>query len=365
MSNKSTGKSRSIAFSALRRNRRPPTWVDYYSLIVLFIGLVLIGPAFFLYVFYANHRDSPSLLWPGVSGKILQCDQQTHRGRHSTDYSVNVTYTYTVDSHRYIGHRIAPWSLDLDALDDSQRTSAFAAAHPVGLQVTVYYESQHPDHAVLIRGPDEVGNRKFMDCGYIALFGGVLLVAMNLNKPAMLKAAIRSREARHQTTGSRKPGGLPEGFASYEPDSKPGLSIFPNRDCLDEVLGHRGKPLLKWKPDDRVIDAAGTEYRLLKRPDKNCYDLDPTGEKWTPERLMDIAVSTFRSYKRNPAPLSDLLDGVPEEEKMAVLLKALDQKTETPAWFESAFLIFLAAFAIGCAAIAVLIFEWVANHWLL
>ena len=114
-----------------------------------------------------------------------------------------------------------------------------------------------------------------------------------------------------------------------------------------------------------MIDAKGKEYRLIKRPDKNCYDLDATGQTWTSERLMDIAVSDFKSYKKNPKALLQLLDRVPEDKKMAVLLKALDQKGEMPAWFESAFLVFLVGFAIGCAAIAVLIFEWVANHWLL
>ena len=149
------------------------------------------------------------------------------------------------------------------------------------------------------------------------------------------------------------------------PVVKPGLSVFPDRRCLDEVLGHRGKPLQEWKPDDRIIDAAGTEYRLLKQPGKNCYDLDPTGRKWTPEHLVDVAISNLRSFEKKPAALRDLLNDVPEEKKMAVLLKALDQKTEMPAWFESAFLVFLVVFAVGCAVIAVLIFEFVANHWLL
>jgi Protein of unknown function (DUF3592) len=365
MSKKSTQKSPSTAVAAHGRKRRPPTWLDYYSLIFLFICVVLIGPAFFLYVFYADHRDRPSLQWPSASGKIVQCQQESHHGTHSTDYSLNVTYTYTLNGHDYIGHRVAPWSVDLEELNNNQRPSAFAAAHPVGSRVSVYYEPQHPDNAVLLPGPDEPGNRKFMLCGYIALFGGVLLVAMNVKKPAMLRATIRSREARQRPAGPKRPGSLPEGFASYEPGSKPSLSVFPDRECLDEVLGHRGKPLQDWKPDDRVIDAAGREYRLLKRPDKNCYDLDPTGQNWTPDRLMDVAVSTFRANRRNPGALRDLLDSVPEEKRMAVLLKSLDQKTEMPAWFESAFLVFLVVFAIGCGLVAVLIFEFVANHWLL
>jgi hypothetical protein len=351
-----------MAFS-VHRKRRLPTWSDYYLLCIFFICLVLAGPAFFLYVFYANHHDRPSLQWPGVPGKIMQCDRETHHSTHSTDYSVNVSYTYTVSNHEYIGHRIAPWSVDLDALDSNQRTSAFATAYPVGSPVTVYYDPQHPDNAVLLPGPDEAGNQKFMRCGYIALVGGILLVVINLKKLPAMKTAIQSGETR-RTAERRKPGSLPHGFASYEPGCKRKLNVFPDQECLDEVLGHRGKPLQDWKPEDRMIDATGKEYRLFKQPDKNCYDLDPTGQAWTPERLLEVAVSDIRSFKKDPEALRHLLDGVPEEKKMAALLKALDQKSEMPAWFESAFLIFLVVFAISCGLIAVLIFEWVANHWL-
>ncbi len=207
-------KFRFTALSKRARKRRPPTWRDYYALILLFVCAVLSGPAFLLYVFYADHRDRPSLQWPETPGKIIQCEQETHHGTRSFDYSVNVAYTYTVDHHEYVGHRIAPWSVDMETLNNSQRTSAFAAAHPAGSRVTVYFKPQHPDYAVLLPGPDEVGNRKFMRCGYIALFGGILLVALNLKKPAMLKAAILSREARQRAVGPPKPGSLPEGFAS-------------------------------------------------------------------------------------------------------------------------------------------------------
>ena len=322
---------------------------------------MLSGPALFLYVFYTNHRDRPSLQWPEVSGKIIQCEEQ-HSIRHSAVYWVNVAYSYTLDGHEYIGHRIAPWSVNLEVLHNNQQTSAFVNTHPAGSPVPVYYEPQHPEHAVLLPGPDEAGNHKFILGGYLVLFVSLSIVAVNVRKPAMIKAAIRSREARQRAA---KPGSLPEGFASYEPGRKPSLSVFPDRKCLDEVLGHQGKRLQNWKPEDRVIDATGREYQLFKRPGKKCYDLNPTGQTWTSERLLDIAVSDFRSYKKNPGALHDLLDGVPEETKMAVLLKALDQKTVAPAWAESAFLVFLVVFVISVGAIAVLIFEWVANHWLI
>ena len=199
------------------------------------------GPAFFLYVFYADHRDRPSLQWPKVSGKIVQCEQEEHHGTRSYDYSVKVSYSYSVNGQDYISHRIAPWSVDLEVLNNNQRPSAFVAAHPVGLPVDVYYEPQHLDYAVLLPGPDEVGNRKFINCGWISLIGGVLLVAMNFRRLPALKAKIQSREKKARTAG---PASLPHGFASYEPNSKRKLNVFPDRDCLNEVLGvGDGKPI--------------------------------------------------------------------------------------------------------------------------
>jgi len=44
-------------------------------------------------------------------------------------------------------------------------------------------------------------------------------------------------------------------------------------------------------------------------------------------------------------------------------MKALDEKSQMPRWFESAFLIFLVLFAFAWAFLAVAIFELV-NRWL-
>jgi hypothetical protein len=52
------------------RKRRPPTWGDYYALLLPFLCLVLIGPGLILYALYADHRDRPTLEWPKVSGKV-------------------------------------------------------------------------------------------------------------------------------------------------------------------------------------------------------------------------------------------------------------------------------------------------------
>jgi Protein of unknown function (DUF3592) len=325
---------------------------------------VLIGPAFVLYGLYADHRDSPSLQWPKVSGKLLQCDEEYHRGIQNSYsyYWVSVTYVYVVNGREYSGHQVAPWSTDLEARSRA-RSSAFADDHPAGSLVDVYYEPQHPDQAVLLPGPDVEGNRRFIVGGAAASVCFLLLVGMNFSRLAAMKSAIQASETRHRPAGPHKHAGLRHGFASYEPACKRKLNIFPDRECLDEVLGHRGKPLQDWKPEDRIIDVAGGEYRLVKEPDKKAYDLSPTGQTWTYERLLGVAEEDERAAKKNPEALRRLLDEVAEADRMGVLMKALDEKSQMPRWFESAFLAFLVLFAFGCASLSVVIFEWVANHW--
>jgi len=352
-----------MALSARGRKRRPPTWGDYYALLLILLCFALMGPALILYALYADHRDRPTLQWPRVSGKLVQCEQY-HRGidQSHTSYRVDVTYFYAVNGREYIGHRIAPWSAGLESKSRT-RSSAFAIDHPVGSPVDVYYDPRQPGDAVLLPGPDVESNRKFINYGCAALICGVLFVAFNFKKLAAIKSAIRTRQARSRAPGPHKHASLPHGFASYEPACKRKLNVFPDQRCLDEVLGHHGKPLQDWKPEDRIINTAGCEYRLVKDPGKNAYNLDPTGQTWTYEQLLSIAEEDDRASKKKPAALVHLLDDVAEKDRMAVLMKALDEKSQMPRWFESAFLVFLVLFALACAVLGVVIFEWVANHW--
>ncbi len=343
------------------RKRRPPRWRDYYTLLFLFLCAVLLGPWFTFYGLYADHRDRPSLQWPKVSGMLVQERKRYSVGRTS-DEMVNVSYTYAVNGHHYVGHHIPAWSTQWDAYEDD-RSMAFANAHPVGSVVAVYYDPEQPDNAALLPGPDVAGNRFFMIGGCAILVCGLFLVTMNFNKLAAMKSAIQAREARHRTVGPHKHGALRHGFASYEPACKRKLNIFPDQQCLDEVLGHRGKPLQDWKAEDRMIDVAGCEYRIVKEPGKKAYDLSPTGEKWTYEQLLGVAEEDERAAKKKPEALRQLLDEVGEKDRMGVLMKALDAKSEMPQWFEAAFVAFLVLFALGCAAVGVAIFELVTKYF--
>jgi hypothetical protein len=157
--------------------------------------------------------------------------------------------------------------------------------------------------------------------------------------------------------------GLPEAFASYEPGCPRKLNVFPDKDAVLQVLGHDdGKPLQEWQAEDRMIDAAGREYRMRKDQDEKYYDLEPTGETWSSERLLNLAEADYRLMKKDPEVMRRQLDGLPEGERMAVLMKFIDDLPVGPPWFIPAFLLFLVLFFLAVAFGTVKLFTWLGNR---
>jgi len=306
---------------------------------------LLIGPAFIIQAIHDDHRDRPSLQWPKTSGVIMQCQRWYHGGKHSY-YNVEVAYTYLVNGRRYTDRKIALWNPDLRG--DSDRTHDFVATHPVHSTAEVYYDPEHPENAVLIPGPDEAGNRTSLWGGGGISVATLLLLVLTRKPLANLKATLQSVEAESRTRGPRGSAGLPHGFASYEPACKRKLGVFPDRESLNEVLGQDdGKPLQEWNPEDRVIDAAGHEFRLVQMPGKKSYDLEPTGESWSYERLLEVALADGRLLKRDPGAMRRQMDAVPAEKQMAVLLKVIDGLPTGPRWVIAGFFLFLLLFFLA------------------
>ncbi|HTR42940.1 MAG TPA: hypothetical protein VMH87_15100 [Pseudomonadales bacterium] len=157
--------------------------------------------------------------------------------------------------------------------------------------------------------------------------------------------------------------GLPEGFASYQPGFKRKLNVFPDKDAVLQILGHDdGKPPQEWRPEDRMIDTAGQAYRMSKEPGKKYYDLEPTGETWSYERLLGAAEADYRLMKKDPETMRHQLDGLPESERMAVLMKCIDELPVGPRWFMPAFFLFLFLFFVAVMFIAGKFFMWLQNH---
>ena len=165
---------------------RRMTWWDYFSLQFLRHLAVVLGLGLIVWGVYANHRDRPSLQWPGVSGIVERCREVDYYTKHAHHY-VDITYAYNVSGRRYEGHTIALWSEDWE----NRGATQFVAEHPVNSAVEVYYDPEHPENAVLIRGPDEFGNRRSIWGGSIGLAGGIWIIWITRENAAEVRAKMR------------------------------------------------------------------------------------------------------------------------------------------------------------------------------
>jgi hypothetical protein len=322
-----------------RKGRRRNTSRDYRLMQVLLWCSLLLGPAFILDGVLSNYRDRPSLQWPKVSGTVMQSEWVYHnanRVRYSY-YFVRIAYAYHVNGGARVGNRVSLWNTNLRS--DEYTAKNFAADHPVRSAVDVYYDPEHPESAVLVPGANEDGNRSAIQSGAV-IFVLIVFSLFRTRKffPERI-AAARAEESRSSHVS--KTTGLPHGFVSYEPGSGRKLNCFPDQDCLDQVLGHDDKKIQDWKPDDRIIGPDGKEYRLINRPEKKCYDLEPTGQTWGYERLLEAAEADARFIKKDPNALRQRVNYAPPEKRMAVLMKCID---DLPAFGTLKAKLFLAGF---------------------
>ena len=305
-----------------RRGRRRNTSGDYRFMQILLWCAVLLGPGFVLDGVLSNYHDRPSLQWPKVSGTIMQSEWIYHnasRVRYSY-YFVRITYAYHVNGEAHVGNRVKLWNTDLRG--DQYTAQDFVAAHPARSAVDVYYDPEHPENSALIPGANETGNRSAIWNGSIIF---VLIVGLLFRTRKFFPeriAAARAEESRLSHVS--RTAGLLHAFVSYEPGSRRKLNCFPDQDCLDQVLGHGDKKIQDWKPDDRIIDSDGKEYRLVNRPEKKCYDLESTGQTWSLERLLEAAEADARFIKKDPDALRRRVNDAPAEKRMAVLMKCID-----------------------------------------
>jgi hypothetical protein len=127
--------------------------------------------------------------------------------------------------------------------------------------------------------------------------------------------------------------GYPHGFLSCEPACKQKLTCYRSKQDLFDFLGTKdGEKVQDWKPDDRVIDSTGREYRLVPQPNKKSYDIEPTGETWSYEKLLDLAEVDARLLKKDASALRARVESAPAEKRIPVLMKAVEEMAPSPIW---------------------------------
>lgn len=321
------------------------TWKAYRRLQLLLNCLPLLGLAFVLHGVRANYRDRQSLHWPTVSGTVMQCEARYRRGKYG-GWEVNISYRYQVNDRYYVDNRVSLWNPKGGGPRADVNT--FVANNPPRSTVTVYYDPRHPQNAVLEPGADEATNRLGIWCGSI-IFVCSLPLVWRVNR--FFNKLVAWRKANPPKTipshRDEKPHALAHAFASYEPARKRKLNCLRDKDALDQFLGDDDKALQAWTPDDRIIDAKGLEYRLVPTPDKTRYHLEPTGQTWTAEKLLDVVVADARLLNKDTDALRRRVTDVPQEKRIPVLMKCIDDLPAGPRWAIAGLILFLVLFFLA------------------
>ena len=101
--------------------------------------------------FRARKAFRASMGWPAVQGRVLEA----YVGRHTDDegtpvYYPVVRYAYTVAGQEYTSDQIA-FGPEVASSMDALQAEKTVARYPVGSLVTVYYNPEAPQEAVLER----------------------------------------------------------------------------------------------------------------------------------------------------------------------------------------------------------------------
>ncbi|MBN2820749.1 MAG: DUF3592 domain-containing protein [Bacteroidales bacterium] len=161
------------------------------SITSLIVGAAFIVSAWLLY----THISAPmaeeakaSELWPNVPGIITYSDIDESLDDGKTIYAAAINYDFTVENKSYSGNRISLTS-------GNTRTSSLREVkkdlqkYPVGANVTVYYDPELPNNAVLEPGADFF-TYIIKYAPFLLGFFGILMLIRIFRKVAILALAL-------------------------------------------------------------------------------------------------------------------------------------------------------------------------------
>jgi flagellar basal body-associated protein FliL len=111
--------------------------------IILFV-LVVLNVVFLAIIYFTQRKVNAINEWPTTTGKILTSQTEWRSsGESSAEYPV-VLYSYRANAQEFQGRRIAP-GMEVGGIGARKVVERY----PVNSQVTVYYNPQNPEDAVL------------------------------------------------------------------------------------------------------------------------------------------------------------------------------------------------------------------------
>ncbi len=116
--------------------------------------LILLGTGFSIWGWGLIADARLSMHWPTSSGTVILSEVSSYDsrsdGKTTRMYTANVRYRYAVNGVQYHSGRV---SLGDSSTSSAADKRAIAERYPVGSQVTVYYDPDQPQDALLEVGP--------------------------------------------------------------------------------------------------------------------------------------------------------------------------------------------------------------------
>ena len=140
----------------------------------------LTGAGLLLAGIYQRNRIAASQTWPQTTGKVTGGSIVREYSDDSTGYSLALSYEYFANGATHTGKRIG---FSRRVFSRSSRAQAELERYPLNSSVTVYFNPEKPDDAVLVRNaPDSI---ILIVCGIVIV--GIVMAGLvwNFLNPAV------------------------------------------------------------------------------------------------------------------------------------------------------------------------------------
>lgn len=157
----------------------------------LIVGIAFIVGAWLTYTNFSvpmTEEAEASESWPTSIGTIINSEVNQSVDDGTTMYSAEINYQFNVENKSYVGNKIslASGGTSTSSLREIKKD---LQKYPIGKEVTVYYDPELPNNAVLIPGANTF-TKIIKYAPFLLGFFGVLMLFQIFTKIAILIFAL-------------------------------------------------------------------------------------------------------------------------------------------------------------------------------
>lgn len=134
----------------------------------LFMGILGMGVHGMVKRLHERKQGVQSLSWWQAEAIVMRCEPHSHSGgKHSSSSEwATISYRYVVRDQPLFSDRVTVATRKV-----SEGVEAFVLGHPVGAKITVYYDPERPNDAVIFPGLDKQNMFWLVASGLMILAG--------------------------------------------------------------------------------------------------------------------------------------------------------------------------------------------------